>query len=184
MIQINTYILAAFVLILISLTYLTLKSKAKRFKKLTRRYNNLWQEHNIQRKKLEFLEIDIQNRYEKLFNAWKISEEKVIRKDAIDRSRSIMRGQATEHLAPYMQEELNPKDYRFLGNPIDYIVFSGASDVTDKKADTVDKIIFIDIKTGKSRLNKVQRRIKKCIEEGRVEFIEYNPDKIKKTKEA
>ena len=87
-----------------------------------------------------------------------------------------MRGQATEHLAPLMMDNLNLKDFRFLGNPIDYIVFNGCSAVADKQADTVESIIFIDIKTGSSRLTKVQRRIRDCIKNGNVEFIVYNPD--------
>ena len=43
------------------------------------------------------------------------------RKDAIKRSRSVIRGQASEHLAPYVLKDTNPKDYRFMGNPIDFI---------------------------------------------------------------
>ena len=47
------------------------------------------------------------------------------RKDALDKSRSVMRGQATEHLAPFIIEGTNPKDYRFMGNPVDYVLFEG-----------------------------------------------------------
>lgn len=111
------------------------------------------------------------------FDAWCITKEKEIRKDSVKRSRSIIRGQATEHLAPFIMGNLNPKDFRFLGNPIDYIVFEGASDVTDGEEDEVLSVKFIDIKTGKSNLNKVQRRIRDCIKAGRVEFLLYNPDK-------
>ena len=72
---------------------------------------------------------------------------------------------------------LNIKDFRFVGNPIDYIVFSGASDITDKTADTeFEKIILLEIKSGKSRLNKVQRRIRDAVKNGNIEFVIYNPD--------
>jgi len=121
--------------------------------------------------------------YKELYKSWRINTEKEIRKDANKRSRSILRGQATEQIAPFLMEELNPKDYRFLGNPIDYIVFSGLSDITDGESDTIDKIIFLDIKTGKSNLSKVQRRIRDCISEGRIEFLIYNPDKVQQKKE-
>ena len=129
---------------------------------------------NILNIKFAALEKEYNLRYE----SWCALKERQIRKDATTRSRSIMRGQATEHLAPYMfNSDLNPKDFRFLGNPIDYIVFSGCSDVTDGVSDTIEKVILVDIKTGTSKLSKVQRRIRDAIKEGRIEFITYNPDK-------
>ena len=35
----------------------------------------------------------------------------------------------------------------------------------------------MDIKTGKSQLNRAQRAIKKCIQEGNIEFEVYRPEK-------
>lgn len=103
--------------------------------------------------------------------------EKAAREDSLKRSRAIIRGQATEHLAPFVIKDTNPKDCRFLGNPIDYILFDGLSDVTDGVADHINDIKFIDIKTGSSNLNKAQRRIKDAIKEGKVSFQVINPDK-------
>ena len=115
--------------------------------------------------------------YEGFFTAWCITHEKEIRKDALARSRRVMRGQATEHLAPHMINGLNPKDYRFMGNPIDYVVFDGASAITDGEADQLNEIIFLEIKTGSSKKSKIERRIKKCIEEKKVSFRLVYPDK-------
>lgn len=98
------------------------------------------------------------------------------RKDAVDKSRSIIRGQASEHLAPYILTGTNPKDYRFMGNPIDYVCFEGLSDVLDKQSDKITCVHFIDIKTGKSTLNKSQRRIRDAINESRVKFSLINLD--------
>lgn len=103
--------------------------------------------------------------------------EKQSRQDALKRSRSVMRGQATEHLAPYMMDDTNPKDCRFMGNPVDYVVFDGLSAVTDKTAKEINQIKFVDIKTGKSTLNTAQRRIRDAINEGKVSFEIVNPDK-------
>jgi predicted Holliday junction resolvase-like endonuclease len=103
--------------------------------------------------------------------------EKQSRQDALKRSRSVMRGQATEHLAPYMMDDTNPKDCRFMGNPVDYVVFDGLSAVTDKTAKEINQIKFVDIKTGKSTLNTAQRRIRDAINEGKVSFEIINPDK-------
>ena len=113
------------------------------------------------------------------FDAWCITKEKEIRKDSVTRSRNIIRGQATEHLAPLMMDDYSLKDYRFLGNPIDFIIYNGLGDVADGKSDTIESIVFLDIKTGKSKLSKVQRRIRDCIRNGNVEFLVYNPDKDK-----
>lgn len=102
------------------------------------------------------------------------------RKDSLKRSRSVLRGQATEHLAPYIIENTNPKDYRFLGNPIDYVCFEGLSDLLDGKTDEITSIRFIDIKTGKASLNKSQRRIRDAIKDSRVQFSVVNLDKKEK----
>jgi len=127
-------------------------------------------------RRLYSLEDETKEKLNKEFEAWKILHEESIREDALRRSRSVMRGQATEHLAPLTLPSMNPKDFRFMGNPIDYVVFCGVSDITDKQKDAIDKIVFLEIKSGKSKLNKVQRRIRDAIKEGKVEFTIYNPD--------
>jgi predicted Holliday junction resolvase-like endonuclease len=98
------------------------------------------------------------------------------RADSIKRQRSILKGQATEHLAPYINSNYNPKDYKFIGDPIDYIIYDGLSEIKSKE-DQINKIVFMDIKTGKSQLNRAQRAIKKCIQEGSIEFEIYRPEK-------
>lgn len=99
------------------------------------------------------------------------------RQDALKKSRSVMRGQASEHLAPFVIENTNPKDYRFMGNPIDYICFEGLSGILDGTSDEITCIHLIDIKTGKSTLNKSQRRIRDAIKDSRIKFSVINLDK-------
>lgn len=65
-----------------------------------------------------------------------------------------------------------------MGNPIDYICFDGLSDVLDGKADSINKIRFVDIKTGKSNLSKSQRRIRDAINSDSVEFKVINLDEV------
>ena len=100
------------------------------------------------------------------------------RKDSLKRSRSVIRGQASEHLAPYVIKDTNPKDYRFMGNPIDYICFDGLSDVLDGTQNELKSVRFVDIKTGKSNLNKSQRRIRDAISENKVTFEVINLDQL------
>ena len=110
--------------------------------------------------------------------------QKKAREDALKRSRSVMRGQATEHLAPFLMEGVNSKDCRFMGNPIDYVIFDGLSAVTEKTSKEINEIKFVDIKTGKSNLNTAQRRIRDAINEGKVSFQIVNPDKKEKENDS
>jgi predicted Holliday junction resolvase-like endonuclease len=105
-------------------------------------------------------------------------ELKKAREEALTKSRSVMRGQATEHLAPYIIKDTNPKDYRFMGNPVDYVIFEGLSDVLDGQADTIKSITFLDIKTGKSSLTKSQRRIRDAVNSSFVTFKVLNLDEL------
>jgi predicted Holliday junction resolvase-like endonuclease len=108
----------------------------------------------------------------------KISEaEKNARKDALTKSRAILRGQATEHLAPIMTKQWSHKDFRFIGNPIDYVIFSGTSAITDGEDCEIGELVLLDIKTGTSDLTKVQRKVRDAIISGRVKFAVFNPDK-------
>ena len=55
---------------------------------------------------------------------WKQQHEQEIRLDAVQRSSAVTRGKVTEHIVPYLPGfDLNPKDIRFLGTPIDLIAF-------------------------------------------------------------
>ena len=57
------------------------------------------------------------------------AREREARKRAVARSTAVTRGQAFEHLAPFMDDfGYNPRDARFLGSPIDLVVFDGLSE--------------------------------------------------------
>jgi len=121
----------------------------------------------------------LQERYTVLQSTVKANLEeavKLARADSVKRQRSILKGQATEQLAPYINPNYNPKDYKFLGDPIDYVIFDGMSDI-NSKTDKINKIILMDIKTGTSRLNRVQKAVRDCIESGNLEFQVYRPEK-------
>lgn len=105
--------------------------------------------------------------------AWRESEEQKIAAEAEQRSEAVLTGKIGEQFAPYWIEfPFAPADVRFLGSPIDFVVFDGASDVRLGRAEALRRVVFIDIKTGHARLTPVQRRIKECVEAGRVRFQE------------
>lgn len=65
---------------------------------------------------------------------WKAEAEKEIRQDAIDKSSSVTMGKMTEHMVPYLPGfGFNPADARFIGSPIDLIVFDGLGNDEVKK---------------------------------------------------
>lgn len=89
------------------------------------------------------------------------------RQDSIMRSRSVVSGKVQEHLAPLFPEfisQFNPKDARFLGTPLDFVVFDGLDE------GEVRRVVFVEVKTGKSSLASRERRVREAIEAGRVEF--------------
>ena len=76
-----------------------------------------------------------------LFEGWKTHEEEGIRTDAVKRSHAVTRGKITEHLIPYFPDfPYNPKDARFLGSPVDLIIFDGLSE------DQIQRVVFLEIK--------------------------------------
>ena len=91
-----------------------------------------------------------------------------IREDALSRSHSVVAGKATEHLAPLLPGfDFDPRDARFLGSPIDFIVFDGLSE------GEVHEIVFVEIKTGPSAaLSTRERRVRETVDAGRVRFLE------------
>jgi len=91
------------------------------------------------------------------------------RKDAVDTSRAVLKGQISEEMAPFLPEfPYESSDARFMGSPIDLVIFEGMS------KGLVTGIVLVDIKTGKSALNKVQKQIKECVEKGRVSFYKHS----------
>ena len=93
------------------------------------------------------------------------------RKDAVKKSRAVIGGQVAEQLAPYLPEfPCNPGDVCFLGKPVDFIGFTGLTE-----SDELHEVMFIEVKTGQSKLNGHEKQLKDAIQKGRVRYVEYNP---------
>jgi predicted Holliday junction resolvase-like endonuclease len=73
-------------------------------------------------------------------------------------------------MAPLLPEfPFSPADARFIGNPIDFVVFDGYTCAKDDKGDTVS-VVLVEVKKGKGRLTREEGLIKKAVEEGRVSW--------------
>jgi predicted Holliday junction resolvase-like endonuclease len=83
----------------------------------------------------------------------------------------VTAGKVLEQLVPYLPAfPFNPKDVRFLGSPVDFVVFDGLSD------GAVSRVVFVEIKTGTAELNARERRVRDAVRERRVEWRELRLD--------
>jgi len=77
------------------------------------------------------------------------------------KSSEILVGLVTEQLAPLMKEfEYNTRDARFIGNPIDYVVFAE------------NEIAIVEVKSQNSQLTAKQRKIRDLVKSGKVVWKE------------
>ena len=101
-----------------------------------------------------------------------------IREDAIKQSRAVLSGQFSEQIAPYLPDfPYKPTEARFIGKPIDFVVFKG---MDDKK---IDEVVFVEVKSGQSQLSKVEKTLKAAVEGKNVVWHEYKvPEEVTKEK--
>ena len=98
---------------------------------------------------------------------WRTRYTAEIREDAVLRSQAITAGKVHEQLLPYLPGfTYNPKDVRFLGSPTDLIVFDGLAE------GAVERVIFLEVKTGGANLTSRERSVREAVQEGRVEWLE------------
>ena len=98
---------------------------------------------------------------------WRVRYTKLVRQDAVQRSLAVTTGKVMEQLVPYLPDfAFNPKDARFLGSPVDFIVFDGLDDAA------VRRVVFVEVKTGEAALSPRERRVREAVEAGRVEWRE------------
>jgi predicted Holliday junction resolvase-like endonuclease len=118
-------------------------------------------------------------RFKTMFRRWQENEivsleqeKKRIRQTAITQSRAILGGKFTEQMTPYLPEfKYDPTEARFIGSPIDLIVFPGLA------TGDPQEVVIMEIKTGKHcQLTSAEKKIQQLVEDGMVrwELIEYN----------
>lgn len=137
-----------------------------------------WRTEELEKAKSQIWEV-LSKEANVTFEQWKVEAEREIRRDAIDKSQSVTMGKMTEHIVPYLPGfEFNPSDARFIGSPIDLVVFDGLGN------DEVQKIVFVEIKTGTSTLSTRERLVRDAILSKKVEWVEItanleNPDIVR-----
>lgn len=81
-----------------------------------------------------------------------------------------IRGNAAQHLAPFMPEmaaRFVAGDWRFLGSPIDFVVFDGLT------SGELTSVVLVEVKTNRDGLSPKQRAIRDAVDHSlvRLEFV-------------
>jgi predicted Holliday junction resolvase-like endonuclease len=108
------------------------------------------------------------------FLVWKLRYSASIRENAVQRSLAVTAGKVHEQLVPYLPEfGFNPKDARFLGSPVDLVIFDGLA------AGNVRRVVFLEVKTGSgggggagAPLTARERQVRDVIEARQVAWAE------------
>jgi hypothetical protein len=90
------------------------------------------------------------------------------RQRARDGSRRALQGKVAEQWAPFVDGfPGRATEARFLGAPVDYVVFRGIDH------GRVDEVVFVEVKSGDGALSAIERALRDCVTAGRVSFVEH-----------
>ena len=100
---------------------------------------------------------------------WEGHKMEGIVKSRLKQSRATLGGLVSEQMAPLLPGfPFDPGDCRFVGKPVDFIVFRGMNEKN------ISEVIFLEVKSGKKPyLNDQEKRLKEAVMEGRVRWAEY-----------
>ena len=95
--------------------------------------------------------------------------EKIV-KDRLKHSRAVLGGLVSEQIAPLLPDfPYDPGDCRFIGKPVDFIVFKGMN------GQAISEVIFLEVKSGASgTLNPQEKRLREVIQTGHVRWAQLN----------
>lgn len=101
-------------------------------------------------------------------DVWWEKQVPIHRKEAISQSRAVLGGHFSEQLAPFLPNfQYSPTECRFVGKPIDLMVFKGMDDKN------INEVIFVEVKSGNSKLSPSEKKLKEVIEKKKVRWEEY-----------
>jgi len=101
------------------------------------------------------------------FAIWRLRYSAAIRENAVQRSLAVTAGKVHEQLVPYLPDfGFNPKDARFLGSPVDLVIFDGLA------AGQVRRVVFLEVKTGGAALTTRERQVRDVIDAREVVWAE------------
>ena len=101
---------------------------------------------------------------------WEGGRLEEIVKTRLKQSRAVLGGLVSEQIAPLLPEfPFDPGDCRFIGKPVDFIVFKGMN------KQNISEVVFLEIKSGVSKnLNQQEKRLRQVIQAGKVRWVQFN----------
>lgn len=118
-------------------------------------------------KKLELKYVEDMGNLKKQFK----ESEKKIKTKSVSGSRRSLVGKFIERFIPFLKDiPYEASDMHFMGQPIDYIVFEGLH------RDNIEKVTFLEVKTGESKLTKREKSLKDAIQKKKVSWKEIRVD--------
>jgi len=101
---------------------------------------------------------------------WEGGKLQSIIKTRLKQSRAVLGGLVSEQIAPLIPEfPFDPGDCRFIGKPVDFIVFKGMND------QNISEVIFLEVKSGSSKnLNQQEKKLRDAVKAGRVRWAEFD----------
>jgi predicted Holliday junction resolvase-like endonuclease len=101
---------------------------------------------------------------------WEGHKLRDIVKARLKASRAVLGGLVSEQIAPLLPGfPFDPGDCRFVGKPVDFIVFRGMNEKN------ISEVVFLEVKSGTGKnLNDQEKRLRDVIRAGRVRWAEYD----------
>ncbi|MDR2078937.1 MAG: hypothetical protein LBP74_04350 [Treponema sp.] len=101
---------------------------------------------------------------------WEGHKLRDIVKARLKASRAVLGGLASEQIAPLLPGfPFDPGDCRFVGKPVDFIVFRGMNEKN------ISEVVFLEVKSGTGKnLNDQEKRLREVIQAGQVRWAEYD----------
>jgi predicted Holliday junction resolvase-like endonuclease len=116
---------------------------------------------------------------EKKLESWKKEKEKEIVEKIIKEYGTYILKNLSEKFAPFYimyKYNIDPRDIRFIGCPVDYIAFKG---LEEKDFNNVE-VLFIKVNQDDRELTDKEKAVKKAVEEKRVKWLSVEVDKFLK----
>ena len=101
---------------------------------------------------------------------WEVGRVEEIIKARLKQSRAVLGGLVSEQMAPLLPGfPFDPGDCRFVGKPVDFIVFKGMNE------QNISEVIFLEVKSGTApMLNNQERKLRDVIRSGSVSWAEFD----------
>ncbi|MDR0642381.1 MAG: hypothetical protein LBG07_07980 [Treponema sp.] len=101
---------------------------------------------------------------------WRAGKLESLVKIRLKQSRAVLGGLVSEQIAPLLPGfPYDPGDCRFVGKPVDFIVFKGMNQ------GEITEIVFLEVKSGAAKaLNDQEKKVRDAVLAGRVRWVQLD----------